>query len=322
MLKTLRRVVLVFTILLVAVVVFLIINTMGGGDTPFTQTPIMNKEEKFFEVSIGRPDDPLLTFHVIDVGQGSANLIESDGHWMIFDGGDRETSSKVVAYLKDKGVTYLDYIVASHYDADHIAGLIGVMKNFDYLGVIGPDYEADTSTYKSFMREITDNLTEKQFVHPTPGTYITMGHITLHFLAPIKEYEEENANSVVMIIECAGKKIYLGGDQTIESEKDMLKMFSDIRSDIYILNHHGSSTSSSKELLKAMDPDIVILSCGKDNEFGHPHASVMSRIKKLHPAFYRTDMQGDIIFYINEEGIFLEKGPVNDFTKGVMENDS
>ena len=83
-----------------------------------------------------------LALHVIDVGQGSSALIVCDGKYMLIDGGDREYSSTVVAYLKKQGVETLDYVIATHYDADHLNGVVGALSVFTVKQVIAPDYEA------------------------------------------------------------------------------------------------------------------------------------------------------------------------------------
>ena len=88
----------------------------------------------------------------LDVGQGLSVLINADGHFMLYDGGDRTASSFVVAYLKEKGVAKLDYMVASHYDADHLNGLVGALNVFNTDMILGPGYETDTKIYKSFYR--------------------------------------------------------------------------------------------------------------------------------------------------------------------------
>lgn len=98
----------------------------------------------------------VLEFHLLDVEQGTSVLVNCDGHWLLYDGGNSGTSSYVVAYLKKQGVKKLDYIIASHFDADHISGLIGALNVFECETVLSPDYEADTKIYNSF-----DNMVKK-----------------------------------------------------------------------------------------------------------------------------------------------------------------
>ena len=88
-----------------------------------------------------------LKVHFLDVGQGLSVLIQSEGQTLIYDGGDRKTSSFVVSYLKEQQVESIDYLVSSHYDSDHMAGLIGCLKAFDVKNVISSDYVHDSQLY-------------------------------------------------------------------------------------------------------------------------------------------------------------------------------
>ena len=91
--------------------------------------------------------------HFLDVGQGLSILVQSEGKTMIYDGGDKKTSRFVVAYLKEQGVTEIDYLISSHYDADHMAGLIGCLNVFDVKNVISSNYVHTSKLYKSFVRQ-------------------------------------------------------------------------------------------------------------------------------------------------------------------------
>ena len=89
---------------------------------------------------------------MLDVQQGLAVFLRQGDHCMLYDGGGRDASSFVVAYLKQQGVAHLDYIVASHYDEDHISGLIGAMHAFDCDRILDADYVSDTAIYQSFKK--------------------------------------------------------------------------------------------------------------------------------------------------------------------------
>ena len=95
-----------------------------------------------------------MTVHFLDVGQGLSIFVQSEGQNLIYDGGDRDTSSFVVAYLKEHGVTTLDYLISSHYDSDHVYGLIGCLNAFEVKNVISSDYVHDSETYESFVNAV------------------------------------------------------------------------------------------------------------------------------------------------------------------------
>ena len=306
---------------LICLVVALIIKIGQGAKNPITLPGISHPGEDAASeesTAIGIMEDASLSVHIIDVGQGSAALFYSDGEWMLFDGADRDYAQKVVAYLKEKGVDKLKYVIASHYDSDHISGIVGVLNTIPVESIFGPTYEADTRTYYSLMNKVKENGLE--MIMPPIGSEYSLGSASFKVLAPIRQYDEENANSIVIRISCAGKSIYLGGDQTEESERDMIisTLGSGLKSDVLIVNHHGSSTSSSALLLGAVRPSTVIISCGKNNEYGHPAKSVMNRLKVLGADLYRTDMQGEILFSITKDGVAFEKEPINDYTPGEM----
>lgn len=90
------------------------------------------------------------------MGQGLSILVQSDGQTMIYDGGDKSTSSFVVSYLQKQNVTTIDYLISSHYDSDHMAGLIGCLNAFDVKNVISSDYEHDSKLYQSFIQTVAD----------------------------------------------------------------------------------------------------------------------------------------------------------------------
>ena len=120
--------------------------------------------------------------HFLDVGQGLSILVQSEGKTMIYDGGDKKTSRFVVAYLKEQGVTEIDYLISSHYDADHMAGLIGCLNVFDVKNVISSNYVHTSKLYKSFVKAVkADGLKMK---HPAVGKTYEFGSGSFEILAP------------------------------------------------------------------------------------------------------------------------------------------
>ena len=99
--------------------------------------------------------------HVLDVGQGLSVLVKSQDHYMLYDGGDRDRADYVVSYLKQQGIAELDYMIASHYDADHINGLVGALNTTSVKQVFAPEYTTDTKVFQSF-RDISLNNTLRQ----------------------------------------------------------------------------------------------------------------------------------------------------------------
>lgn len=117
--------------------------------------------------------DTTMAVHFLDVGQGLSILVQSQGQNLLYDGGDRGHSSFVVSYLQKQNISIIDYMISSHYDEDHVAGLIGCLDSFSVKNVIGADYVQDTKIYQSFENSVASQGLTVQ--HPEPGTDFTFG---------------------------------------------------------------------------------------------------------------------------------------------------
>ena len=254
---------------------------------------------------------------ILDVGQGSCTILESGGEYVVIDTGDTDHAQVPVAYLKKIGVSEIKYIINTHWDNDHCGATLGLYKNFTCGPLIGADYVAETRTYQSVHEQINEGFIE--FIVPKIGDIYQFGSCRILVNGPVRyDYEEENSNSISMIVTDGYSRMYIGGDTTIESEADILATGADVDCDIYLCNHHGSSTSTSAEFVRAMTPNDTIISCGKDNDYGHPARRVLKTLQESGTSLYRTDMQGDIIltFYGNQ-GYRFEEAPCDDWTPGV-----
>ncbi len=256
-----------------------------------------------------------LTVRFLDVGQGSAALIRQDGHTMLVDGGDRETSSFVVSFLKEQGVTELDYVVVSHYDSDHLAGVIGVLNAFSCKQVLAPDYEGDTKLYESFRSVVEEKGIP--VTYSVLGDSFSFGDSSFRVVSPATyEYEDDNSKSLGIRLEYGQNSFLLCGDCTEESEQDLLYFGTELQSDVFAANHHGSQYSNSQEFLEAVSPDYVVISCGAGNSYGHPDASVLLEVQKLGAGLFRTDLQGTITAVSDGETIRFAQEPSMDYRSG------
>ena len=255
---------------------------------------------------------------VIDVGQGSALLIQSGGEAMLVDGGGSAHSSRTVAYLKEQGVTHLKYIVATHYDADHMYGAVGALEAFGADTVLVPDYEEESYVFQVFRQHLANKRTAT--VHPAPGDSFGLGYCRFTVLAPCGSvYGKENDRSIALRFTDGVHSLLVTGDAEAQSEAEMVQNSKGerrLKSDVYVAGHHGSGSSSTEAFLRAVKPSFAVISCGAGNDYGHPHASALNRLKSLRAGLYRTDKQGDIVFYFTDGGILFEKEPCNDYTPG------
>ena len=258
-----------------------------------------------------------LNVTVLDVGQGLSVLINCDNHYMLYDGGNGDYSSFLVSYLSKNSITNFDYVIASHYDADHISGLVGVIYNYSVSQLIAPNYTVSSRIYNSFIKAI--NTKGISITYPTIGATYPLGNAKLQILAPNSPaYESENDYSIVVKITFGDSSVLITGDATQYSENEMINNQIDLNSDILVVGHHGSSSSTSSQFLNAVNPQYAVISCGKNNSYGHPTSEVLERLASKNVTVLRTDLAGTIDFTIKNNSISYnaEKNDSNSNSNG------
>lgn len=245
----------------------------------------------------------------LDVGQGDATLLLhtdhlGQTHTMMIDGGDRGTSSFVVARLSALGVTHLDQMVCTHYDADHCFGLIGCyVKYCDKTSTVYcPDYVADTVTYQKFVQRLDEGIVTVN--HPKPGDSVPFGDCSITVLGPVDVNDAvENNRSIVLLLSYDGVSFYLPGDAEKGEESAILAggLLPEGGVTVYHASHHGSYSASSAELLSVLKPTHTVISVGADNDYEHPHNVVLRRIAECGCAnVLRTDLNGEVVFTVED----------------------
>lgn len=271
--------------------------------------------EDFSDGISGGAPNGVMEVHVLDVGQGLSVFIRSGDDCLLYDGGREATSSFVVSYLKRHGVEKLDYVIASHYDSDHLGGIVGAVNVFPTDTLIAPDYKTDTPIYDSFAAAIEEK--QLAITYPVPNNEYLLGDGSFKILAPLETgYDDENDYSVVVLVFIGEKSLLLTGDASLNSEQEMLAFGAPLDSDVLVIGHHGSGGSTQEEFLNAVSPDFAIISCGLGNDYGHPSERVISLLKENETALYRTDVQGNIDFVMNANEIIFSDSPCNNYTSG------
>lgn len=231
------------------------------------------------------PADGQLYF--IDVGQGDASLIASGGEYVLIDGGPGSAEGELVAYLESLGIERFRAVIATHPHEDHIGGLDKVLARFPADAFYMPDKDATTACFERMLDEVEAQGLE--ITIPEPGEMLRFGDAVLEFLSPAPENRYDNTNdySIVTKLTMGGMKVLYMGDAETPVERELLDANYDLDCDIIKLGHHGSSTSSSKEFLEAASPETAVISCAKDNDYGHPHRETLQSLREMDiPALY------------------------------------
>lgn len=258
---------------------------------------------------------------MLDVGQGLSVLVEADGEYLLYDGGPEDSSSYVVSYLKNQGVTDLSYLVASHYDSDHIAGLVGVLNTTPVETALTPDYVADTKIYSSFETKLSANGASD--VHPLMGDVYTLGSAKIQVVGPAYyTHEGDNDNSIALRITYGNTSFLMTGDAEETEEYEMVASGLELDSDVYIVGHHGSASSSTTALLNAVTPSYAMISVGAGNSYGHPTQEALSRLAAAGAAIYRTDLQGAVTVTSDGSSLSFSASPTTDYTPGTASSES
>lgn len=234
----------------------------------------------------------------IDVGQGNSTLVTCGDTAILVDAGDLAYGQTVVDYLKSRKVENIDLLIATHPHSDHIGGLVEVAKTFSIGDVIMPSIPKSlvptTSVYKNFLTAISDN--HEKIIKAQAGSTYSYGELTVEIFAPVRNYDNLNDESVVSRISYGNTSVMLMGDAETTAEKDILEENVDFKSTILNMGHHGSRTSTSVSMLEAIDPQYAVICCGEDNDYGHPHKQTLNKLNKYGIEYYRTDLDGNIVF--------------------------
>lgn len=306
-----------FAVLLVLLLFILsAIGCSSSNSSGSTTAPVPNshkQQEKTISSTKDRKSDAgsVLKVHFIDVGQADSILVQTpSGKNILIDGGNNDDADLLVNYLKDQDVKTLDYVIGTHPHEDHIGGLDVVIEMFEVEKVYLPKVSHTTKTYKDLLLAVKDKgvkiIPAKAGVKPDIDS-----EVKALFVAPNgADYEEINNYSVVFKLTYGNTSFLFTGDAEALSENEMLKSGFDLKSDVLKVAHHGSSSSTTPEFLKAVSPKYAVISVGTDNDYGHPSEETLLKLNNFKVKIYRTDMQGTIIATSDGESIKFNKSAI------------
>ncbi len=251
-----------------------------------------------------------LEIYFIDVGQGDSTLIVTPNNKKILidGGGSTDTTSSydvgkdtLVPYLLNRGIKNLDYIMISHFDADHCQGLIAVLDTIKVKNIIISKQAESVYNYEKIMEIVVKKKINLIIVKK--GDVINVDkNVEIKIIYPESKlyFDDINNNSIVAKLCYKNFSILFTGDVEKGAEERLVEIAkNELKSTILKIPHHGSNTSSTQEFLNVVKPQIALIGVGKNNKFGHPGQEVINRLENMKVKIYRTDQNGEIIITTN-----------------------
>lgn len=240
-----------------------------------------------------------LELRFLDVGQGDAVLIRNDGRTALIDAG---RSGSIVPRLMALGVDTVDLLVASHNHADHIGGAEGVLQRFPVRYYLDNGHPHTTQIQERVLQQVLARRVT--YLQATPRS-ITLGDATLRIIpSPLAGAADQNNLSVVVIVERGKFKALLSGDSEVPQINALLDQVELPNVDVLKAAHHGSRNGVTPAWLARLKPEVVVISVGANNSYGHPHPFALRYYAASERRVLRTDQHGDVIFWIDPEGCY------------------
>ncbi len=273
--------------------------------------------------------NPGLEVTLLDVGQGDAIFMENrEGTSFLIDGGSSSTGQvgkyRIVPFLKSKGVDRLDYAIITHPDRDHISGIVEMVKENEFTieTLLLPDLADKDEKYMELVDLASIKNINLQYI--AAGDRIQEGLLHIDCLHPSTGFIGSTANSysTVLRVNYGGFDMLLTGDLEAEGEKKLIEELKEVRLqkefgtapaidyEVLKVAHHGSKYSTGEELLKLIKPDYSVISCSKENRYGHPHVELLERLDAVSSIALITYKSGAIT--LSTDGEMLE---ISEFRK-------
>lgn len=256
-----------------------------------------------------------LKVNFINVGEGDCILIEAPNKInILIDGGgtpqsDFDVGNKIVIpYLRRKGINEIDLLILTHPHLDHLEGLLPILKEFKVDMVLDSGLLCDSSEYKEFISLI---LEKGISYHKAKAgdNFIFSNNLEIFLLNPLYDsdfYEESDFNNASIVVKLFYKNanFLFTGDIEEAAEKKLLVWQNILQSDILKVAHHGSSTSTNLEFFDKVNPNIAVITVGK-NHFGHPSQKIIERLEDKNIQIYQTDEDGTVIIRTNGQEYWI-----------------
>ena len=238
----------------------------------------------------------------IDVGEAESILIQSNGENALIDAGNTIDGNKLVKYIKSLNIKEFKYIFGSHAHEDHIGGLANIIYNFKINEVYMPSTKSEYKSYNNVLKALAKKNIE--LLTPEIDQKLYLGNSIIDILY-VGDYKDNiNNTSIVLKLTYLNTTYLFTGDTTKEIEMQLLNK--EIKSNVLKVAHHGSNDATSAQFLNKVHPEYAIISCGKNNDYHHPHKVTLDKLERIGAKIYRTDIDGTIIIKSNGDNINIE----------------
>ena len=271
---------------IVAIVILVLLGIFGTENE--ISNKLVNKEEQETVSQVSTNSN--LEVYFIDVGQADSILVKNNDETMLIDAGNNADGKEVVNFIKEKGISKLDYVIGTHPHEDHIGGLDDVINSdLEVQNILMPKIQTNTKTFEYVLDAISNKgLT---ITAPKKGDYFKIGEANCEVMTDsILDEKSLNLSSIVIRLEFGNNSILFMGDSEIENEETRNWP----KTDVLKVGHHGSLTSTSENFLNQVRPSYAIIMVGKDNNYKLPKEEIIDRLNKIGTQIHRTDEEGTI----------------------------
>ena len=236
-------------------------------------------------------------------------MIQCGDTVLVVDGGEREEAETMTAFLASLGVDTVDCYIATHPHSDHIGAAGGIFGSVRVKSaMLTPFSEINTPTTETYERLLNGIETQgSEVILPAAGDVYNFGELKLTVVAPVEETGDYNNMSIVFKLEYGKTAFLFTGDMEKDSEALVLEKGFDIRADVLKVAHHGSTSSTTPAFLEAVSPRLAVISCGKNNDYGHPHKEILEQLTDAGVEYRRTDLSGTVTVYSDGKDVFVKE---------------
>lgn len=233
-----------------------------------------------------------LTVSFIDVGQGDSVFIDDGTFEVLIDAGTENQGGAVSDYIRPMVDGDLDLVIATHVHADHVGGLARVLADYQVDEIVDSGDTADSGAWTDYHNAALAEP-DCEFIPDRDMTVSMKNGASIQIIEALDGDKNPNNDSVAALFTYGNVKVLLTGDNEREAEAVLAAKVGDV--DVFKAAHHGSRTANSMALLNIIKPEYVVVSCGADNPYGHPHLAALQNFAAVGATVYSTEKSGTVV---------------------------